>query len=173
MKYFDGGRYLLLGIFLYLIIPLVVVFWLSRAAQSQEAEEAEAPYTLVVPDGKPTEMGDFGFRHHEFHYWYQTGERDGTALKRPLSPTTSCCDDDCRPVNAKMVDGVWFVYIDRDWSRVPDNVIKNNVIAPNGGAHVCASRRYKGAGVAPPTIYCFIPPGGDANLNHQQHAHKH
>jgi hypothetical protein len=116
----------------------------------------------VALDADLPELGDFGFRHGEFHDWYDRGEpkKDGTPgpLMRPYgNPPVKCCDGDCRPVRARRAGGGgWEVYLDRAWERVPAATIKRNVSpTPNGGAHACASKR---TAFAAPAIYCFVPP---------------
>jgi hypothetical protein len=56
-----------------------------------------------------------------------------------------------------MVDDHYEVKVEGEWVRVPVDTI-NNVVAPDGGAHVCAPRqegRNKGV------LYCVIlPPEG-------------
>jgi len=115
--------------------------------------------------GDEPQLGDFGYRHREFHQFYQKGEKGGP-LKRPHQPTTSCCDGDCRPVKAEFRQGAWYVYIDRGWEIVPAERVKRNVFPPDGGPHVCASKRgaqicdeYGGECTAQPLeIFCFVPP---------------
>jgi hypothetical protein len=57
----------------------------------------------------------------------------------------------------EMVDDHYEVKVDGEWVRVPVDTI-NNVIAPDGGAHVCAPRQQgRNKGV----LYCVIlPPEG-------------
>ena len=67
----------------------------------------------------------------------------------------SCCNLlDCRPTQSRMVEDHYEVKVDGEWVRVPVDTI-NHVIAPDGGAHVCAPRqegRNKGV------LYCVILP---------------
>jgi hypothetical protein len=67
----------------------------------------------------------------------------------------SCCNlMDCRPTQSRMVGDHYEVKVDGEWVRVPVDTI-NNVVAPDGGAHVCAPRqegRNKGV------LYCVILP---------------
>jgi hypothetical protein len=67
----------------------------------------------------------------------------------------SCCNLlDCRPTQSRMIDDHYEVKVDGEWVRVPVDTI-NNVVAPDGGAHVCAPRqegRNKGV------LYCVILP---------------
>jgi hypothetical protein len=67
----------------------------------------------------------------------------------------SCCNMlDCRPTESRTVGDHYEVKVDGEWVRVPVDTI-NNVVAPDGGAHVCAPRqegRNKGV------LYCVILP---------------
>ena len=47
---------------------------------------------------------------------------------------------DCRPTQSRKVSGDYEVKVDGAWISVSEDKI-NNVIAPDGGAHVCASRQ--------------------------------
>src|SRR5262249_58504759 len=64
---------------------------------------------------------------------------------------------DCRPTQSRMVDGHYEVKVDGVWTLVPSDKI-NDVVAPDGGAHVCAPEqndRNKGI------LFCVIlPPQG-------------
>jgi len=104
------------------------------------------------------EFGDFGYGHDEFQTWYETGENGGP-LMRPDDPKTRCCYGDCRPTKGRMRNGVWEVWLDRRWWRVPDAKMKTNVTQPNNTAHACASKPYAGeGGKMAIAIHCFIPP---------------
>jgi hypothetical protein len=70
----------------------------------------------------------------------------------------SCCNlMDCRPTQSRMVGDHYEVKVGGDWMSVPNDKI-NNVVAPDGGAHVCAPEqvgRHKGE------LFCVIlPPEG-------------
>jgi hypothetical protein len=70
----------------------------------------------------------------------------------------SCCNLlDCRPTQRRMVGDHYEVKVDGEWMPVPNDKI-NNVIAPDGGAHVCAPRQVgRNKGV----LFCVIlPPEG-------------
>jgi hypothetical protein len=50
----------------------------------------------------------------------------------------SCCNlMDCRPTQSRMVGDHYEVKVDGVWTPVPYDKI-NNVVPPDGGAHVCA-----------------------------------
>ena len=70
----------------------------------------------------------------------------------------SCCNlMDCRPTQSRMVGDHYEVKVDGAWMPVPRNKI-NNVIAPDGGAHVCAPKQ---EGVNKGVLFCVIlPPDG-------------
>ena len=75
--------------------------------------------------------GYYGAGHDKWHQgFYSTLKRnDGQG---------SCCNlMDCRPTQSRMVGDHYEVKVDGEWMRVPSDKI-NNVVAPDGGAHVCA-----------------------------------
>jgi hypothetical protein len=95
--------------------------------------------------------GSYGADHDNWHqnFYSKLKRNDGKG---------SCCNlMDCRPTQSRMVDDHYEVKVDGEWVRVPVETI-NNVVAPDGGAHVCAPRqegRNKGV------LYCVIlPPEG-------------
>src|SRR5687768_17351035 len=83
---------------------------------------AVAILALLAFAARGQEFGDFGVGHHEYHHWYNNGEKraDGSwgPIMRPDVPQSKCCEDDCRPAKSKYDDGSWWVYIDRGWERV-------------------------------------------------------
>src|SRR5262249_35266389 len=53
----------------------------------------------------------------------------------------SCCNlMDCRPTQSRIIGDHYEVKVDGVWTPVPYDKI-NNVVAPDGGAHVCAPRQ--------------------------------
>ena len=70
----------------------------------------------------------------------------------------TCCNlMDCRPTQSRMVGDHYEVKIDGQWTPVPDDKI-NNVVAPDGGAHVCAPRQ---EGLNKGVLFCVVlPPEG-------------
>jgi hypothetical protein len=70
----------------------------------------------------------------------------------------SCCNMmDCRPTQSRMVGDHYEVKVDGEWTSVPNDKI-NNVVAPDGGAHVCAPTQF---GPNKGVIFCVIlPPEG-------------
>ena len=67
----------------------------------------------------------------------------------------SCCNlMDCRPTQSRMVGDHYEVKVDGEWMRVPSDKI-NNVVAPDGGAHVCAPRQ---VGPNKGVLFCVILP---------------
>ena len=95
--------------------------------------------------------GHHGDGHNKWH-------RDFYAkLKRNDGEGPCCNDSDCRPSRSRVVGGHYEVKVDNEWIPVPDYVI-NDVIAPDGGAHVCAPKQMgRNRGV----LFCVIlPPEG-------------
>src|SRR6201984_631355 len=67
----------------------------------------------------------------------------------------TCCNlMDCRPTQTRMVGDHYEVKVDGEWTPVPNDKI-NNVVAPDGGAHVCAPRQ---VGQNKGVIFCVILP---------------
>ena len=67
----------------------------------------------------------------------------------------SCCNlMDCRPTQSRIVGDHYEVKVDGVWTPVPYDKI-NNVVAPDGGAHVCAPRQ---VGPNKGVIFCVILP---------------
>jgi hypothetical protein len=92
--------------------------------------------------------GSYGVGHSNWHrnFYSKLQRNDGKG---------SCCNlMDCRPTQSRMIGGHYEVKVDGEWVQVPVDTI-NNVVAPDGGAHVCAPRqegRNKGV------LYCVILP---------------
>src|SRR5499427_1472605 len=64
---------------------------------------------------------------------------------------------DCRPTQSRMVGDHYEVKVDGEWTPVPNDRI-NNVVAPDGGAHVCAPRQ---VGPNKGVLFCVVlPPEG-------------
>jgi hypothetical protein len=71
----------------------------------------------------------------------------------------SCCNfHDCRPTLSRSVGNHYEVLVDNEWTAVPPDTIRK-VVAPDQGAHVCASQRI--AELDAPVVYCVVlPPEG-------------
>jgi hypothetical protein len=66
-----------------------------------------------------------------------------------------CCNlMDCRPTQSRTVGDHYEVKVDGEWIPVPNDKI-NNVVAPDGGAHVCAPRQ---VGPNKGVLFCVILP---------------
>jgi hypothetical protein len=94
--------------------------------------------------------GYFGVGHDKWHrgFYDHLLQRDGS----------SCCNhSDCRPTQSRMVDDHYEVKVDGQWVTVRKDKILN-VVAPDGGAHVCAPHQIEGDDGL---IYCVVlPPEG-------------
>ena len=74
--------------------------------------------------------GHYGVGHDKWHQGFYS------TLKR--KDGGSCCNlMDCRPTQSRMVGDHYEVKVDGVWTPVPYDKI-NNVVPPDGGAHVCA-----------------------------------
>jgi hypothetical protein len=92
--------------------------------------------------------GYYGVGHDKWHqnFYSKLKRNDGQG---------SCCNlMDCRPTQSRMVGDHYEVKVDGEWVPVPNDKI-NNVVAPDGGAHVCAPRQVSpNKGV----LFCVILP---------------
>ena len=77
--------------------------------------------------------GYYGVGHEKWHQgFYSKLRRNDGGL---------CCNlMDCRPTQSRIVGNHYEVKVDGVWTPVPYDKI-NNVVAPDGGAHVCAPRQ--------------------------------
>jgi hypothetical protein len=92
--------------------------------------------------------GYFGVGHDRWHedFYLKLNRNDGKG---------TCCNlMDCRPTQSRMVGDHYEVKVDGEWTPVPNDKI-NNVIAPDGGAHVCAPRQ---EGENKGVLFCVILP---------------
>jgi hypothetical protein len=91
--------------------------------------------------------GHYGAGHDKWHQdFYSKLRRNDGGL---------CCNlMDCRPTQSRMVSDHYEVKVDGEWMAVPNDKI-NNVVAPDGGAHVCAPRQ---VGHNKGVLFCVILP---------------
>ena len=91
--------------------------------------------------------GHYGVGHEKWHQdFYSKLKRNDGGL---------CCNlMDCRPTQSRMVGDHYEVKVDGEWMAVPNDKI-NNVVAPDGGAHVCAPRQ---VGHNKGVLFCVILP---------------
>jgi hypothetical protein len=98
--------------------------------------------------GAGAQEGHYGIGHDKWH-------RDFYAKLRRNDGQGPCCSlGDCRPTQSRMVGDHYEVKVDGQWVPVPTNTI-SNVVAPDGGAHVCAPEQighHKGL------LFCVILP---------------
>ena len=104
---------------------LSLMFCLDAAAQDA------GPVQYAIP-----QEGRHGVGHDRWHrdFYSKLKRKDGS----------SCCDHmDCRPTQSRMIDDHYEVKVDDEWVPVAkDKII--NVVAPDGGAHVCAPEQLEG-----------------------------
>jgi hypothetical protein len=95
--------------------------------------------------------GHYGVGHERWHkdFYLKLNRNDGKG---------TCCNlVDCRPTQSRMVGDHYEVKVDGEWTPVPNDKI-NNVVAPDGGAHVCAPRQ---TGPNKGVLFCVVlPPEG-------------
>ena len=95
----------------------------------------------------PAQEGYYGVGHDKWHQGFYS------KLKR--NDGRSCCNlMDCRPTQSRIVGDHYEVKVDGVWTPVPYDKI-NNVVAPDGGAHVCAPRQ---VGQNKGVLFCVILP---------------
>ena len=101
----------------------------------------------LCAQGAAAQEGYFEVGHDKWHHDFYNHllQKDGS----------SCCNHtDCRPTQSRMVGNHYEVKVDGAWVSVPkDKVI--NVLAPDGGAHVCASHTLEDGDA---TIFCVVLP---------------
>ena len=95
--------------------------------------------------------GYYGVGHDRWHreFYSKLNRNDGGG---------TCCNlMDCRPTQSRMVGDHYEVKVDGEWTPIPNDRI-NNVVAPDGGAHVCAPRQ---EGANKGVVFCVVlPPEG-------------
>jgi hypothetical protein len=137
-----------------------LVLLLTALATGCVMTPAPAQHHHPKPGGGTCAFGDYACLHDRFHDWYNTAE-NGKPIMRPHMPSVKCCEDDCRPTKAELIDGKWYVLIDGGLAYVHPSRIKSRETLTQqddgggGTAHVCAARRTPHG---EPEIYCFIPP---------------
>ena len=95
--------------------------------------------------------GYYGAGHHSWHQGFYS------KLKRNDGYGSCCNMMDCRPTQSRAIGDHYEVKVDGEWTPVPNDKI-NNVVAPDGGAHVCAPTQF---GSNKGVIFCVIlPPEG-------------
>jgi hypothetical protein len=92
--------------------------------------------------------GYYGVGHDKWHQGFYS------KLKRNDGQGSCCNLMDCRPTQSRMVGDHCEVKVDGAWTPVPYDKI-NNVIAPDGGAHVCVPRQI---GQNKGVLFCVILP---------------
>ena len=103
--------------------------------------------SVVLCVSAAAQEGYYGADHDKWHQGFYS------KLKR--NDGGSCCNlVDCRPTQSRMVDDHYEVKVDGVWMPVPFDKI-NNVVAPDGGAHVCAPRQ---VGPNKGVLFCVILP---------------
>src|SRR6266568_830307 len=94
--------------------------------------------------------GYYGVGHDRWHreFYSKLNRNDGKG---------TCCNlMDCRPTQSRMVGDHYEVKVDGKWTPVPNDRI-NNVVAPDGGAHVCAPPQ---EGLNKGELFCVVLPPG-------------
>ncbi len=90
--------------------------------------------SVLVCVSAAAQEGYYGAGHDKWHegLYSKLNRNDGKG---------SCCNlMDCRPTQSRMVGDHYEVKVDGEWMPVPNDKI-SNVVAPDGGAHVCAPRQ--------------------------------
>jgi hypothetical protein len=105
-------------------------------------------FVFLCVSGAAAQEGYYGAGHDKWH------QRFYLTLKRNDGGGSCCNLMDCRPTQSRMVGGHYEVKVDGVWTPVPYDKI-NNVIAPDGGAHVCAPKQ---VGSNKGVIFCVILP---------------
>jgi hypothetical protein len=90
--------------------------------------------SLLLCVSASAQEGYYGVGHDKWHQGFYS------KLKRNDGQGSCCSLMDCRPTQSRMVGDHYEVKVDGIWTPVPHDKI-NNVVAPDGGAHVCAPRQ--------------------------------
>jgi hypothetical protein len=107
-----------------------------------------AMLTLLLFSSNAGAQGVYGTDHDVWHDFYVT-------LKRPNTTMPCCNDHDCRSTISRRKGDHYEIMVDGFWFAVSQDVIID-VVAPDGGAHVCAPPYSQGDLFG--TIYCVILP---------------
>ena len=108
-------------------------------------------FGLVLYVSAAAQEGNYGVGHERWHQGFYS------RLKRNDGRGSCCSLMDCRPTQSRAVNGHYEVKVEGEWVAVPEDKI-NKVIAPDGGAHVCAPRQ---VGANKGVLYCVVlPPEG-------------
>lgn len=87
----------------------------------------------------------------------QLHERFYKTWNMPDNRAVSCChDQDCKPAEAKMIEGRWYarqVGDTGEFTPIPQSKIEQDRDSPDGRSHLCG-RRYFWKGEF--TVFCFI-----------------
>jgi hypothetical protein len=105
-------------------------------------------FAVFLCESALAQEGYYGADHDNWHqnFYSKLQRNDGHG---------SCCNlMDCRPTQSRMVGDHYEVKVDGEWVPVSNNTI-NNVVAPDGGAHVCAPQQI---GRSKRVIFCVILP---------------
>ena len=106
---------------------------------------------LLLCASATAQEGYYGVGHDKWHQGFYS------KLKRNDGQGSCCNLMDCRPTQIRTVGNRYEVKVDGEWTPVPNDKI-NDVVAPDGGAHVCAPMqegRNKGV------LFCVVlPPEG-------------
>jgi hypothetical protein len=98
-------------------------------------------------DQAPSLHGHYGVGHEKWHREFYS------KLKR--NDGSPCCSNyDCRPTKSRWVRDHYEVEVEGRWTVVPWDIIKPE-IAPDSGAHVCASPETDGFMAS---LFCVILP---------------
>ena len=104
--------------------------------------------TMFLCVSVAAQEGYYGAGHDKWHQNFYSN------LKRNDGQGSCCNVMDCRPTQSRMVSDHYEVKVDGEWVPVPNDKI-NNVVAPDGGAHVCAPRQ---VGPNKGVLFCVILP---------------
>jgi hypothetical protein len=105
-------------------------------------------FSVFLCESALAQEGYYGADHDNWHqnFYSKLQRNDGHG---------SCCNlMDCRPTQSRMVGDHYEVKVDGEWVPVPNDTI-NNVVAPDGGAHVCAPQQI---GRSKGVTFCVILP---------------
>jgi hypothetical protein len=129
-----------------------LILWVSRMASLSNWRNVKTllagALSIFAFVSAAAQEGYHGAGHHDWHEGFYS------KLKRNDGRGPCCNLMDCRPTQSRMVGDHYEVKVDGEWIPVPNDKI-NNVVAPDGGAHVCAPKQI---GANKGVLFCVILP---------------
>jgi hypothetical protein len=141
-----SGAWLRLAMLALAVLLAPAIFSGARAQDQHAGRDAHANHDHSAMPGS---QGRHGVGHERWH------EQFYAKLKRKDNKTSCCNLTDCVPTQSRMIDDHYEVLVEGEWTRVSPDVIQN-VMAPDGGAHVCFPK--PSVWYPKGTLFCVVLP---------------